>query len=235
MKVVILCGGLGTRLSEETKTKPKPMVKIGSKPIIWHLIKYFQYYGFNDFLLATGYKSNVIKKYFENTNIKNTNIKLIYTGKDTLTGGRILRLKKFIKDDEFLMTYGDGLSNINLKKLISHHRKSKSIVTLSAVRPPVRFGEIKISNDGKVKQFKEKPQASQNWINGGFFIMNKEIFNYLKNDKTILERQPLENLTKKKKLSGFKHYSFWQCMDTMRDKNYLNKLWREHKSPWKKW
>jgi len=235
MKVVILCGGLGTRLSEETKTKPKPMVKIGSKPIIWHLIKYFQYYGFNDFLLATGYKSNVIKKYFENTNIKNTNIKLIYTGKDTLTGGRILRLKKFIKDDEFLMTYGDGLSNINLKKLISHHRKSKSIVTLSAVRPPVRFGEIKISNDGKVKQFKEKPQASQNWINGGFFIMNKEIFNYLKNDKTILERQPLENLTKKKKLSGFKHYSFWQCMDTMRDKNYLNKLWKEHKSPWKKW
>ena len=235
MKVVILCGGLGTRLSEETKTKPKPMVKIGSKPIIWHLIKYFQYYGFNDFLLATGYKSNVIKKYFENTNIKNTNIKLIYTGKDTLTGGRILRLKKYIKDDEFLMTYGDGLSNINLKKLISYHRKSKSIVTLSAVRPPVRFGEIKISNDGKVKQFKEKPQASQNWINGGFFIMNKEIFNYLKNDKTILERQPLENLTKKKKLSGFKHYSFWQCMDTMRDKNYLNKLWREHKSPWKKW
>ena len=222
MKVVILCGGLGTRLSEETKTKPKPMVKIGSKPIIWHLIKYFQYYGFNDFLLATGYKSNVIKKYFENTNIKNTNIKLIYTGKDTLTGGRILRLKKFIKDDEFLMTYGDGLSNINLKKLISHHRKSKSIVTLSAVRPPVRFGEIKISNDGKVKQFKEKPQASQNWINGGFFIMNKEIFNYLKNDKTILERQPLENLTKKKKLSGFKHYSFWQCMDTMRDKIQLD-------------
>ena len=235
MKVVILCGGLGTRLSEETKTKPKPMVKIGSKPIIWHLIKYFQYYGFNDFLLATGYKSNVIKKYFENTNIKNTNIKLIYTGKDTLTGGRILRLKKFIKDDEFLMTYGDGLSNINLKKLISHHRKSKSIVTLSAVRPPVRFGEIRMSDNGKVNQFTEKPQASQNWINGGFFIMNKEIFNYLKNDKTILERQPLENLTKKKKLSGFKHYSFWQCMDTMRDKNYLNKLWKEHKSPWKKW
>lgn len=235
MKVVILCGGLGTRLSEETRTKPKPMVKIGSKPIIWHLIKYFQYYGFNDFLLATGYKSNVIKKYFENTNIQNSTIKLIYTGKDTLTGGRILRLKKFIKDNEFLMTYGDGLSNINLKKLISYHRNSKSIVTLSAVRPPVRFGEIRISNNGKINQFKEKPQASQNWINGGFFIMNKEIFNYLKNDKTILEREPLENLAKKKKLSGFKHYSFWQCMDTMRDKNYLNKLWKERKSPWKKW
>ena len=155
MKVVILCGGLGTRLSEETKTKPKPMVKIGSKPIIWHLIKYFQYYGFNDFLLATGYKSDVIKKYFKITNIKNSNVKLIYTGKDTLTGGRILRLKKFIKDDEFLMTYGDGLSNINLKKLISYHRNSKSIVTLSAVRPPVRFGEIRMSDNGKVNQFTE--------------------------------------------------------------------------------
>tara|TARA_B100001057_G_scaffold487231_1_gene569630 strand:- start:310 stop:1017 length:708 start_codon:yes stop_codon:yes gene_type:complete len=235
MKVVILCGGLGTRLSEETQTKPKPMVKIGSKPIIWHLIKYYQYFGFNNFILATGYKSNVIKKYFENTKIKNSNIKLVYTGKDTLTGGRILRLKKFITDDEFLMTYGDGLSNINLKQLISFHHRTKSVATLTAVRPPVRFGEIKILNNGKVDQFKEKPQASKNWINGGFFIMNKGIFNYLENDKTILERQPLETLAKQKKLSGYRHFSFWQCMDTMRDKNYLNKLWKSNKSPWKKW
>ena len=235
MKVVILCGGLGTRLSEETKTKPKPMVKIGTKPIIWHLIKYFQYYGFNDFLLATGYKSNILKKYFENSKIKNSTIKLVYTGKNTLTGGRILRLKKFIKEDEFLMTYGDGLSNINLKKLISFHYQSKSIATLSAVRPPVRFGEIYISKKGKINKFKEKPQSSKNWINGGFFVMNKNIFNYLKNDKTILERQPLETLAKQKKLSGYKHFSFWQCMDTMRDKIYLNKLWKENKSPWKKW
>ena len=235
MKVVILCGGLGTRLSEETKTKPKPMVKVGSKPIIWHLIKYYQSYGFNDFLLATGYKSNVLKKFFESTKIRKSNIELVYTGKNTFTGGRILRLKEFIKDDEFLMTYGDGLSNVNIKKLITFHRISKSIVTLTAVRPPVRFGEIKISAKGKIGQFKEKPQSSKNWINGGFFVMNKPIFDYIKNDKTILEKQPLETLAKKKKLSGYKHYSFWQCMDTMRDKIYLNKLWRENKSPWKKW
>ena len=199
MKVVILCGGLGTRLSEETKTKPKPMVKVGSKPIIWHLIKYYQYYGFNDFLLATGYKSNVLKKYFENTKIKKSNIKLVYTGKETLTGGRLLRLKKLINDDEFLMTYGDGLSNVNLKKLISFHRDSKSIVTLTAVRPPVRFGEITLSLKGKINQFKEKPQSSKNWINGGFFVMNKLIFDYIKNDKTILEKKPLETLARKKK------------------------------------
>ena len=180
MKVIILCGGLGTRLSEETKTKPKPMVKIGTQPIIWHLIKYYQSYGFNDFILATGYKSNEIKKYFENIKIKNLNIQLVYTGKNTLTGGRILRLKKYIFDDEFLMTYGDGLSNINLKKLVSFHRSRKSVVTLTAVRPPVRFGEIKISNKGIVNEFKEKPQSSKNWINGGFFVMNKDIFNYLK-------------------------------------------------------
>ena len=235
MKVVILCGGLGTRLSEETKTKPKPMVNVGSKPIIWHLIKYYQFYGFNDFLLATGYKSNVLKKFFENTKIKKSNIKLVYTGKDTLTGGRILRLRKLIKDEEFLMTYGDGLSNVNLKKLISFHRDSKSIVTLTAVRPPVRFGEITLSSKGKISQFKEKPQSSKNWINGGFFVMNKVIFDYIKNDKTIFEKQPLETLARNKKLSGYKHFSFWQCMDTMRDKNYLNKLWKENRSPWKKW
>lgn len=235
MRVVILCGGLGSRLSEETKTKPKPMVKVGSKPIIWHLIKYYQYYGFNDFILATGYKSSHFKKYFENNKIKKSNVKLVYTGKETLTGGRILRLKKIIKDNEFLMTYGDGLSNVNLKKLISFHRKSKSIVTLTAVRPPVRFGEITISPKGKLSQFKEKLQSSQNWISGGFFVMNRKIFDYIKNDKTILEKKPFEVLVRKKKLSGYKHYSFWQCMDTMREKKYLNKLWKKKNCPWKKW
>ena len=235
MEVVILCGGLGTRLAEETKTKPKPMVNIGTKPIIWHLIKYFKFYGFNDFILATGYKSKIIKKFFEDKKIKNTNIKLVYTGKNTLTGGRILRLRNIIKNKEFLMTYGDGLSNVNLKKLISFHRASKSIVTLTAVRPPVRFGEINISEEGKITQFKEKPQSSKNWINGGFFVMNQKIFNHLKNDQTILEKKPLETLAKKKQLSGYRHFSFWQCMDTMRDKKYLNKLWKTNKSPWKKW
>ena len=235
MKVIILCGGLGTRLVEETKTKPKPMVKIGNKPIIWHLIKYYQYYGFNDFILATGYKSNILKDFFQNTKIKSSKINLIYTGKDSLTGGRLLRLKKYINDENFLLTYGDGLSNVNLRKLVNFHNRNKSIATLTAVRPPVRFGEISISSKGNVKEFKEKPQASSNWINGGFFVMNKKIFNYLKNDKTILERYTLEKLVKNKKLSAYKHFSFWQCMDTMRDKIYLNKLWKENKTPWKKW
>ena len=235
MKVIILCGGLGTRLAEETKTKPKPMVKIGNKPIIWHLIKYYQYYGFNDFLLATGYKSNILKSFFKKNKIKSSNINLVYTGKDSLTGGRLLRLKKYVQDENFLLTYGDGLSNINLKKLINFHIKNKSIATLTAVRPPVRFGEISISSKGKVKEFKEKPQATSNWINGGFFVMNKKIFDYIKNDKTILERYTLEKLVKNKKLSAYKHFSFWQCMDTMRDKIYLNKLWKENKTPWKKW
>lgn len=235
MKVIILCGGLGTRLAEETKTKPKPMVKIGRKPIIWHLIKYYQFYGFNEFILATGYKSQVLGDYFKKNKIKNSEIKLIYTGNETLTGGRLLRLKKFLKDDDFLLTYGDGLSNVNLKKLISFHYKNKSIATLTAVRPPVRFGELKLSLSGKIKEFKEKPQASSSWINGGFFVMNKNIFKYLKNDKTVLEKYALEKLSKQNKLSAYKHFSFWQCMDTMRDKIYLNKLWKEKKTPWKKW
>ena len=170
MKVIILCGGLGSRLAEETKTKPKPMVRIGTKPIIWHLIKYYQHFGFNDFILATGYKSNVLKEFFKKNIIKSAKINLVYTGKDSLTGGRLLRLKKFIEDDNFHLTYGDGLSNVNLKKLISFHKKSNSIATLTAVRPPVRFGEIKLSSKGKVKEFNEKPQASSNWINGGFLL-----------------------------------------------------------------
>ncbi len=235
MKVIILCGGLGSRLAEETRSKPKPMVKIGTKPIIWHLIKYYQHFGFNDFILATGYKSYVLKEFFNKYKIKSAKINLVYTGKDSLTGGRLLRLKKFIDDDNFHLTYGDGLSNVNLKKLVSFHKKSNSIATLTSVRPPVRFGEIKLSSTGKVKEFNEKPQASSNWINGGFFVMNKKIFNYIKNDQTILERYTLEKLVQNKKLSAFKHFSFWQCMDTMRDKIYLNKLWKENKTPWKKW
>ena len=235
MKVIILCGGLGSRLAEETRSKPKPMVKIGTKPIIWHLIKYYQHFGFNDFILATGYKSYVLKEFFNKYKIKSAKINLVYTGKDSLTGGRLLRLKKFIDDDNFHLTYGDGLSNVNLKKLVSFHKKSNSIATLTSVRPPVRFGEIKLSSTGKVKEFNEKPQASSNWINGGFFVMNKKIFNYIKNDQTILERYTLEKLVQNKKLSAFKHFSFWQCMDTMRDKIYLNKLWKENKTPRKKW
>ena len=235
MKVVILCGGLGTRLAEETRTKPKPMVNIGAKPIIWHLIKYYHSFGHKNFILATGYKSKIINDFFKKNKIKGCDIILKYTGKDTLTGGRILRLKKNIGDEDFLLTYGDGLSNIDIKKLIIFHKKNKGIVTLSAVRPPVRFGELSISKNSTVNQFKEKPQSENNWINGGFFVMKSSIFNYLKNDKTVLERAPLTKLSKQKKLKAFKHYSFWQCMDTMRDKILLNKQWNKGVAKWKKW
>ena len=235
MKVLILCGGLGTRLTEETATKPKPMVKIGQKPILWHLIKYFNYYGLNDFILATGYKSNIIKNYFKKNPIRNCNVKVYFTGKNTLTGGRILRLKNIMGNDDFIATYGDGVSDVNIRRLINFHKRHKGIVTLTAVRPPVRFGEIKISANNKVFNFKEKPQASQNWINGGFFIMRKEVFKFIKDDNTILEKKPFEKLTKNKKLYAYKHYKFWQCMDTLREKKYLNKIWSNRNAPWKKW
>jgi glucose-1-phosphate cytidylyltransferase len=235
MKTVILCGGLGSRLAEETSLKPKPMVKIGSKPILWHIIKYYKSFGFKDFILATGYKSHVINKYFSQNKISGCNILVKYTGSNTLTGGRILRLKNIIKDDSFFVTYGDGLSNININKLYNFHKKKKATVTLSAVRPPVRFGELKIKKSGVVAEFKEKPQSSVNWISGGFFVMNKAVFKLLKNDNTILEKSPLENLCKNKKLLAFKHYGFWQCMDTMRDKKFLNKEWYDGKALWKKW
>ena len=235
MKVVILCGGLGTRLVEETKTKPKPMVKIGSKPILWHIIKYYKYFGYNDFILATGYKYKIIENYFFKNKITNCKIKSVYTGKNTLTGGRILRLREELGPNDFMLTYGDGLSNLNIKKLLSHHKKNKGLVTLTAVRPPVRFGEIKIGLNDVIKKFKEKPQATKNWINGGFFVVKREIFDFLKNDMTIFEKEPMENLVKKNKLIAFRHYSFWQCMDTMRDKLYLEKLWKKNKAPWKKW
>tara|TARA_Y100000816_G_C26106304_1_gene588104 strand:+ start:2223 stop:2930 length:708 start_codon:yes stop_codon:yes gene_type:complete len=235
MKVLILCGGLGTRLAEETVSKPKPMVKIGQKPILWHLIKFFYTYGLNDFILATGYKSNIIKNYFKNNPIKNCKIKVCFTGKNTLTGGRILRLKKLMGNDDFIATYGDGVSDVNIDKLINFHKRHKGVVTLTAVRPPVRFGEIKISANNKVSNFKEKPQASQNWINGGFFIMRKEVFKFIKDDNSILEKKPFEKLTKNKKLYAYKHYKFWQCMDTLREKKYLNKIWSNGNAPWKKW
>ena len=235
MKVLILCGGYGTRLAEETATKPKPMVKIGQKPILWHLIKYFNYYGFNNFILATGYKSSIIKNYFKKNQIKGCNVRSYFTGKNTLTGGRILRLKNIIGNDDFIATYGDGVSDVNIRRLIKFHKRHKGIVTLTAVRPPVRFGEIKISANNKVFNFKEKPQASQNWINGGFFIMKNEVFKFIKDDSTILEKKPFEKLAKNKKLYAYKHYKFWQCMDTLREKKYLNKIWSNGNAPWKKW
>ncbi len=238
MKVIILAGGLGTRLYEYTKRIPKPMVKIAGYPIIVHIIKHYMKYGFKDFYIAAGYKSNEIKKYFRNYkknatpfnySIKNNNcsISIVDTGLNTLTGGRLKRLKKYIKPEEtFMFTYGDGICDVNLKKLLKFHQKSKKIITVTAVRPPARFGEIQITGN-IVKSFKEKPQTSQGWINGGFFVTNYKFFNYIKNDKTILEKSPLEKASKSKNLSAYKFKGFWKCMDTVRDKQVLEKIMRK--------
>ena len=228
MKVVILCGGVGSRLSEETKIIPKPMVKIGRIPILKHIINIYKYYGFNNFILATGYKSHIIKNYFK----KYKNIKCIYTGKSTMTGGRLLRLKKYFnKNEEFMLTYGDGLTNQNLKDLKSYHEKNNKIVTMTVVKPPARFGEVFLKGN-IIKKFEEKPQLSNSWINGGFFVFNYKIFDYIKNDKTMLERDPLNTLVKLRQANAFRHNGFWQCMDTMRDKNILCNMIKEKKALW---
>tara|TARA_Y100001970_G_C14127329_1_gene799692 strand:- start:263 stop:964 length:702 start_codon:yes stop_codon:yes gene_type:complete len=231
MKTIILCGGLGTRLSEETKLIPKPMVKIGNKPILCHIMDIYFKYGFKDFILATGYKSEVIKNFFKKKKFK-YNIKIVNTGQNTLTGGRLLRLKKlFRKNENFMLTYGDGVSNHNIKKLLKFHLLHKKIATVTAVRPPVRFGELYL-NKNTVKRFREKQQVKGSWINGGFFVFNTKIFKFINGDQIMLERSPLERLSKKKNLIAYKHDGFWQCMDTMRDKNYLNSLIKNKKAPW---
>jgi len=227
MKVVLLAGGFGTRLSEYTKTIPKPMIEVAGKPMLFHIMKLYARYGFKDFYVALGYKGEVIKKYF-NKKFYDWNINLIETGKNTMTGGRLKRLKKYIGNETFMMTYGDGLSNINLKKLLKFHKKNKKLVTLTAVRPPARFGAIKIK--GKlVNFFKEKSKLDEGWINGGFFVMEPEFFEFIKNDNSYLEREPLETITKKKQLAAFKHTNFWQCMDTKRDKDKIDKILRSKK------
>lgn len=234
MKVVILCGGLGTRLSEETSVKPKPMVKIGNKPILQHIINLYSKYGYREFILALGYKGYFIKNYFKKKTHKKIKIELVNTGKNTLTGGRLLRLKNFFKKDEdFMLTYGDGVSNQNITKLRNFHNKGKKIATMTVVRPPVRFGEVKLKKN-LIVSFKEKPQSSDSWINGGFFVFNSKIFDYIKNDKTMLEKEPLEKLQKKKELMAFKHEGFWQCMDTAREKIILENLYKLKSCPWKK-
>ena len=220
--MVILAGGYGSRLSEYTKTIPKPMVKVLGKPIIRRIIDHYIFHGHYEFYIALGYKGYEIKKYFLKQKLpKNIKINLINTGKNTMTGGRLKRLKPFLKDT-FLMTYGDGLSNINLNKLIRFHKKNKKLFTLTAVRPPARFGAIKIKGT-YVNYFKEKNNLDEGWINGGFFVIEPKFFKYLKNDQTFLEREPFEKLTKKKELVAFKHKGFWQCMDTLRDKEILEK------------
>ena len=222
MKVVILAGGLGTRISEYTKTIPKPMIKINNKPIIFHIMKHYSNYGFKDFYIAAGYKKKIIKDYFKKK-FYDWKVNVIDTGQKTMTGGRLKRLKKFFKDETFLLTYGDGLSNINLTKLLNFHKKNKSIVTITAVTPPARFGAIKIK-DNKVTYLIEKSKMDEGWINGGFFVIETEFLKYIKSDNTFLEREPLEKITKSRKLSAFKHQGYWQCVDTIRDLERARKL-----------
>jgi len=228
MKVVILCGGIGSRLAEETKLIPKPMVKIGNLPILNHIIKIYNDFGFNEIILATGYKREIIEKYYKNKK----NIKCVYTGKKPLTGGRLLRLKKYFKPGEnFMLTYGDGLTNQNLNKLVKFHLRHKKIATLTSVKPPARFGEVFLKGN-KVSSFEEKSQLNSNWINGGFFVFNYKIFKFISGDQIMLEREPFKKLTKSNQLMAYKHFGFWQCMDTMRDKNILKNMWAKKKAPW---
>ncbi len=227
MKVVILAGGQGTRISEYTKTIPKPMIKVKGKPIILRIMNFYANYGFTEFYIALGYKGKIIRNYFKNFK-KKWKINLVETGANTMTGGRLKRLKKYLKDETFLMTYGDGLSNVNLKKLIAFHKKNKKTVTVTSVRPPARFGHLKIKGN-IVKYFKEKSNLDEGWINGGFFVIEPTFFDYISDDMTFLEREPLENITKKNQLSAFKHEGFWQCMDTLRDKQKLDEILKKKK------
>ena len=230
MKVVILAGGFGTRLSEYTDSIPKPMVPIGNKPIIEHIMGLYANYGHKEFYIALGYKGEIIKDYFKNFK-KDWKINLVETGIDTFTGGRLKRLKKYLSNETFLLTYGDGLSNININNLIKFHNTHKKIVTISAVRPPARFGSLSLSGSDVLK-FKEKTQLGESWINGGYFVINPKFFDFLKDDKTVLEAEPLERVTQMKEIKAMRHEGFWQCMDHKLDKDLLDKMVAENNAPW---
>jgi glucose-1-phosphate cytidylyltransferase len=255
MKVVILAGGRGTRLAEETTRRPKPMVEIGGKPILWHIMKIYASHDYKDFLVACGYKGEMIKEYFHNYFIHNSDymidlrdgsrqivktngddwrIGVIDTGMDTMTGGRILRLRPYLCEERFMVTYGDGVSNIDIQALEAFHEAHGRLATVSAVRPPARFGGLTLNGD-TVSEFSEKPQAGEGWINGGFFVFEAGVFDYLKDDETILERAPLERLAADRQLKAFRHDGFWQPMDTIRDKQLLEDSWNTGKAPWKIW
>lgn len=254
MKVVILCGGLGTRLSEETSIKPKPMVEIGGRPIVWHIMKMYERHGCNDFTLALGYKGEVIKDYFLNyharqsdmaihlksNEVRYTNptvedwlVSLIDTGPNSMTGGRLLRLKPYLTSGgAFMLTYGDGVSDVNISQLLAYHRSHGKIATVTAVRPPARFGNLHIEN-GKVTYFEEKPQVGEGWINGGFFVLEPEIFDFISGDATVFEKGPLERLAQLGELMTYQHPGYWQSMDTLRDKHALEELWDSGHAPWR--
>ena len=256
VKVVILAGGLGTRLSEETTVKPKPMIEIGGKPILWHIMNIYGFYGYNEFLIALGYKGDIIKEYFinyyhhqsdltvdlktgnllaNNNNSKEWIVHLVDTGLNTMTGGRLYRLRDRLKRETFMLTYGDGVSNVDIKRLVAFHNSHGKVATITAIQPPARFGGMTFDNDNNVIEFKEKSPTGQGWVNGGFFVFKPEIFKYLDGDETILEQSPLENLARDGQLVAYKHTGFWQCMDTLRDKLLLEDLWNNHTAPWKRW
>lgn len=256
MKVVILAGGRGTRLSEETSNVPKPMVDIGGKPILWHIMKIYSHYGFNDFIICLGYRGYIIKEYFSHYFLHASDITidmrknkvqshsgvsepwkvtLVDTGLETITGGRIKRARKYIGDEPFLMTYGDGVGSIDIRELLRFHRRHKKMATVTAVQPLGRFGSLDVNRSGKVSSFLEKPKGDNDWINAGFFVLEPGIFDYIEGDNTHWEKEPLENLAKEGELVAYKHSGFWKPMDTLRDKLELENLWNTDKAPWKIW
>lgn len=257
MKVVILAGGLGTRLSEETGLRPKPMVGIGGHPILWHIMKIYAHYGFKEFVVLCGYKSEVIKDYFVNYYMNNSDVTvdlatnnveihqnisepwkvtMFYTGKYTQTGGRIRKIKDFIGNEPFLLTYGDGVADVDISAVVASHKESKKFATLTSIQPNGRFGSLEIEDDGKVLSFQEKPKGEGGWINGGFFVLQPEIFDYIPDrEDAIWEQEPLKQLASEGQLNAYMHHGFWHCMDTLKDKDELNKMWAENKAPWKVW
>ena len=259
MKTVILAGGFGTRISEETGVRPKPMVEIGGMPILWHIMKMYSADGFNDFIICCGYKGHIIKEFFadyyimqsdvtfdlndnsmkvHNNNVEPWKVTLIDTGLNTMTGGRIKKVKDYIGNEPFFLTYGDGVSDINFHTLYEFHKKQKTFATLTAVQPPGRFGAFSMEhNSYKIASFREKPKGDHDsaWINGGFFVLEPEIFDYIESDRTVWEREPLESLARKGELAAYQHSGYWQNMDTLRDKNVLEEVWESPDVPWKKW
>ncbi|GAA6619899.1 glucose-1-phosphate cytidylyltransferase [Scytonema sp. NUACC26] len=257
MKAVILAGGLGTRLSEETSVRPKPMVEIGGKPILWHIMKTYSAHGINEFIICCGYKGYVIKEYFANYflhmsdvtfdmrfnqmnvhagNAEPWRVTLVDTGDSTMTGGRLRRVREHIGSETFCFTYGDGVSDVNITEALNFHREQKTLATMTAVQPPGRFGAIVLAHEQtKITSFREKPEGDGAWINGGFFVLEPEVINLIADDSTVWEQVPLEKLADMEQLSAYKHHGFWQPMDTLRDKNYLEDLWQKNKAPWKVW
>lgn len=257
MKVVILAGGFGTRISEESHLKPKPMIEIGERPILWHIMKIYSHYGFNDFIICLGYKGYCIKEYFahyflhesdvtfdfgngserviHNHSAEPWRVTLVNTGLETMTGGRVKRIRSYIGNEPFMLTYGDGVANVNINELVNYHKTHGKLATVTSIQPSGRFGALDLTHESKVLGFQEKPKGDGHWINGGFFVLEPKVFDHIEDDATILEKGPLENLASDGELIAYKHSGFWQPMDTLRDKNQLDELWKSGRAPWKVW